>query len=123
MKVGLQDWPVGELDAIAEPGALEFRVGDADWPFRGLVVRWQGELMAFENVCPHARHPLNLSEDRFFNSEQTLLICASHGALFEPKTGSCVAGPCVGQALRKLDCRVEEGTVYVRAPHSRRTPL
>ena len=32
-----KDWRVAALDDIAEPGALEFRVGEGDWPFRGGV--------------------------------------------------------------------------------------
>ncbi len=123
MNSKLQEWRVADLESIAEPGAVEFRVGEQDWPFRGLVVRWQGEVSAYANVCPHAGHPLNIDPDRFFNRDESLLICASHGALFEPVSGDCVAGPCAGQSLRKLECRIEAGGVYVRAPDSQRTPL
>ena len=115
-----QEWAVASLDEIAEPGAIEFRVGDADWPFRGIVVRWQGKVHAYANVCAHQGHPLNLDTDRFFTPEQTLLICASHGAVFEPDTGRCIGGPCAGASLRVLKCRVEDDKVFVRAPASQR---
>jgi len=117
----LNEWPIARLDDIAEPGAMEFKVGDADWPFRGIVVRWQGETFAFANVCAHLGHPLNLETDRFFNHDATLLICLSHGALFEPDTGVCVGGPCMGAGLRALDCRVRDGKIFVRAPSSQRS--
>jgi nitrite reductase/ring-hydroxylating ferredoxin subunit len=112
------EWQVGRVQDIAEPGALEFSVGQGDWPFRGFVVRWSGQLIAYENKCPHAGHPLNFKPDGFFNLDQSLLLCSSHGAVFEPGSGECVAGPCAGSCLRMLDCREADGNVYVRAPES-----
>ena len=106
---------------LGDPDARAFGVGggveEGDWPFRGVVVQRGGEVFAYANVCPHARHPLDMLPDDFFNQDQTLLRCASHGALFVPETGECLAGPCVGERLLKLDCRCErDGTIIVRAP-------
>ena len=116
-----REWRVASLNAIEEPGALAFSLGDGDWPVRGFVVRWRGEFFAYENVCPHAGHPLNMTPQGFFNPDLSLLICSSHGAVFEPRTGECVAGPCAGAALKALECRVDdEDEIYVRAPESRR---
>ena len=110
------------LDRIAEPGALEFMVGEGAWPFRGVIVRWQGQVHAYVNVCPHQGHPLNLLPDGFFTVDKSQLLCSSHGAVFEPSTGQCTGGPCAGAQLQKLDCRVEEGHVIVRAPESQSGP-
>ena len=44
------------------------------------------------------------------------LVCSSHGALFDPASGACVAGPCTGDSLARLPCRVENERVYVVAP-------
>ena len=116
MSDSLQEWRVAAPEQVNDPGALEFKVGDGSWPFRGFVVRWQGSLYAYENVCPHAGHPLNFRPDGFFNPDRTLLICSSHGAVFAPDSGDCVAGPCAGECLKRLSCREEEGGIYVRAP-------
>lgn len=116
----MQEWSVARLDDIAEPGALEFTAGAGDWPFRGVAVRWDGKVYAYANVCPHQRHPLNLTPDGFFNPQRTLLLCASHGAVFEPATGRCIAGPCTGASLVPLECRVVDGEVRVTAPASQR---
>ena len=105
---------VARLADLADPGAREFFVGEGDWPFRGLLVQVSGRLMAYANVCPHKQHPLNLADDEFFVPGQTLLRCASHGALFEPESGLCVYGPCAGRTLRALECWVENGDVLVR---------
>lgn len=105
---------VARLTDLTDPGAREFFVGEGDWPFRGLLVQVSGRLMAYANVCPHKQHPLNLADDEFFVPGQTLLRCASHGALFEPESGLCVYGPCAGRKLRALECWVESGEIWVR---------
>lgn len=116
------DWPerpVCRLEDLPEGGAREFFVGEGDWPFRGLVLRRDGAVHAYANICPHKGHPLNLSDDDFLVGMPgggQLLRCVSHGALFVPETGLCVAGPCSGRNLQRLDCRVSEGLVMVRAP-------
>ena len=94
------EWHVARLAEIEDPGAMEFSLGEGDWPFRGFVVRWKGEIFAYENVCPHAGHPLNMIPRQFFNMDHSLLICSSHGAVFEPDSGTCVAGPCAGVGLK-----------------------
>lgn len=109
---------VAQLDDIAEPGALEFQVGEGAWPFRGMVVRWQGEVKAYANVCPHQGHPLNIKPDGFFTPDRQQLICVSHGAMFDPGTGDCTFGPCAGAQLRALECRVVDGEVWVKTPTS-----
>jgi len=117
------DYPeicVANLDDVSDPGAVEFRGSDPDWPFRGFVVRWQGGVYAYANVCAHQGHALNLEADKFFDSTKSLLICASHGALFEPETGLCVGGPCPGHSLLRLECRVADEGIYVKAPDSQR---
>ena len=116
--------PVLRLADVPDPGAREFFVGEGDWPFRGVVVRRDGAVFAYANVCPHKGHPLNLGDDDFLVEVPgggRLLRCASHGALFVPETGLCVFGPCSGRALRQLECRVEEGVVIVRAPDAHLT--
>lgn len=40
-------------------------------------------------------------------------MCSVHGALFEPGTGYCVAGPCAGRMLDKLQVVVEEEEIVV----------
>ena len=113
--------PACRLADLPDPGAREFFVGEGDWPFRGIVVRHSGAISAFVNVCPHKGHPLNLADDDFLMAVPgggELLRCASHGALFVPENGLCVFGPCSGRSLRRLECRVADGVVLVKAPSS-----
>lgn len=118
-----REWPVGSLAAIGDPGASEFRTGGGDWPFRGFVVHWKGRVYAYANSCAHLGHPLNLDPEGFFTRDRKMLLCSSHGAVFEPDTGLCVGGPCVGGRLKSLAVRVVDGQVYVIAPDSMRADI
>lgn len=90
-----------------------FTIGAGDWPLRGLVVRVGARLRGYVNRCPHAGHPLNLLPDRFLTPDGALLLCSSHGALFEKLTGYCVAGPCAGRSLTPVPLEVRSGFVMV----------
>jgi nitrite reductase/ring-hydroxylating ferredoxin subunit len=101
------------LSDIEDPGARGFTIGQGDWPLRGFVVRVGDEAHAYVNRCPHARHPLNLAPNRFLTPRGELILCSSHGALFDKRTGFCVAGPCAGQSLETVDVRIEAGFVIL----------
>ena len=94
-------------------GVHGFTIGAGDWPLRGLVVRAGAQLRGYVNRCPHAGHPLNLLPDRFLTPDGTLLLCSSHGALFEKGNGYCVAGPCAGRSLTPIALEVRDGFVLV----------
>lgn len=102
------------LHELPDPGAREFSIGEGEWPLRGFVVRYHGELRAYLNSCPHAGLPLNFKPHEFFAPHAELLQCTVHGALFEPLSGECVAGPCIGQNLRTLEVALEDGQVWLR---------
>jgi nitrite reductase/ring-hydroxylating ferredoxin subunit len=107
---------VGRIDEIEEQGCREFSSGGGDWPFRGFVVRQNDTLFAYQNVCRHVGHPLNLQANRFLTRDGKAIGCASHGGLYESQTGVCVAGPCKGQALHKLPCSICDGVIFVTVP-------
>ena len=101
---------LAELDATGSRG---FTTGEGDWPLRGFVVRASNGVAAYVNTCPHAGHPLNFRPDRFLTPERNLILCASHGALFTRDEGLCIAGPCPGQALRRVPIEVVGGYVLL----------
>jgi len=94
-------------------GVRAFTIGGGDWPLKGFVVRAGAHLRGYVNRCPHAGHPLNLLPDRFLTPDGSLLLCSSHGALFEKLTGYCVAGPCAGRSLTPVALTVRSGFVLI----------
>ncbi len=111
---------LGQLEEITDPGCREFRVGTGDWPFKGFVVRRGNEVFAYQNICRHVGHPLNWQPDRFLNEAGSLIVCASHGALYEIDSGVCISGPCPGKTLNRVPVEIKDGAVVVRAPTTQR---
>jgi nitrite reductase/ring-hydroxylating ferredoxin subunit len=109
---------VGRLDELADPGCREFEIGDGEWPFRGFVVRQGDQVFAYQNFCVHVGHQLNWTPNRFLTKDNTAIICASHGAMYEIGSGLCFAGPCKGKSLRPVEIDVRDGVVYVTGPVS-----
>ncbi|MGH8283179.1 MAG: Rieske (2Fe-2S) protein [Gammaproteobacteria bacterium] len=68
-------------------------------------------MRAYRNICPHAGNFLNWKEDAFLTRDKSLIMCSAHGALFNPASGVCVAGPCVGHALDVVPVEVQDGMV------------
>ena len=55
------------------------------------------------NLCPHAGRRLDWAPGQFLKSREGHLVCAVHGAAFELEGGTCVSGPCRGEALRTVE--------------------
>jgi nitrite reductase/ring-hydroxylating ferredoxin subunit len=104
---------VCRLTELGQDGVRAFTIGGGDWPLRGFVLRSGAQLRGYVNRCPHAGHPLNLLPDRFFTPDGALILCSSHGALFEKLTGYCVAGPCAGRSLTPVPLEVRSGFVLI----------
>ncbi|RMJ02517.1 Rieske [2Fe-2S] domain protein [Marinobacter litoralis] len=83
-------------------------------PLTGFVFLDNGTPRAYLNVCPHLGIELNWMPGRFMDADNLFIQCSTHGALFKPGTGECIAGPCQGDALTELDVREREGLIEVR---------
>ena len=51
---------------------------------------------------------LDWVEGEFFDADGQYLVCATHGARYDPVSGRCAGGPCARRGLRRLGV-VEEG--------------
>ena len=89
----------------AEPGAI---------PLTGFLFLRGEEPRAYVNQCPHLGIELNWMPGRFMDADNLFIQCSTHGALFKPDTGECIAGPCQGDALATLDLRVNGDEIQVR---------
>jgi nitrite reductase/ring-hydroxylating ferredoxin subunit len=87
-----------------------------DWPpaggeGKGFAVRYGGAAHAFVNRCPHLGVELDWQPGEFFEESGLYLICSTHGAIFEPASGQCIAGPCRGARLQAIAVEEREGQV------------
>src|SRR5581483_3643675 len=77
------------------------------------VVRRLEGVRAYVNKCPHQDSRLEFRKDRFLSADGTRVICHGHGAHFDPDTGVCTHGACLGQALEPIPTQIEYGWVWV----------
>lgn len=75
------------------------------------VIRHEGIVRAFQNRCPHLGHELDWNPGHFYDREGHVLVCASHGARYDPATGACLSGPCRGSPLQAIAVGEAQGWV------------
>ncbi len=78
----------------------------------GFVIRFDGQVYGYLNECRHVPTELDWQEGEFFDHSGLYLICATHGAAYEPESGHCVAGPCRGARLTVLQVAEQGGMIY-----------
>lgn len=84
--------------------------------FQGFVVRQGEKFYAYRNLCQHLPITLDLNDDDFFSHDKKYLQCQMHGAMYEIPTGVCIAGPCLGARLIKLELDEEGDNLVIRIP-------
>jgi nitrite reductase/ring-hydroxylating ferredoxin subunit len=89
-------------DALGPGQTAKFQLQRHGRTVPGFVVNFEGRRYAYINRCPHAGTPLDWWPNEFFTEDGRHLICATHGAVFEPRTGLCIEGPCPGARLEAL---------------------
>lgn len=99
-------------DALAERGrAVVFDVLLWGQPARAFALRVDGRVVAYLNRCAHVAAEMDWQEGEFLDLEKRYIVCAIHGATYEPASGLCVAGPCAGARLRALNVTERDGQV------------
>ena len=78
---------------------------------RAFAIRYQGQVHAYLNRCAHVPMEMDYQSNRFFDSTGHWLMCATHGAMYQPQTGACRAGPCRG-GLIKIELSELDGVVH-----------
>ena len=104
---------VCHFDELDEVEARGFDYETVDGTRSGFVVRCGDKLVAYRNVCPHAGNPLNWKPHAFLTRARDLIMCSSHGAIFDISSGKCVDGPCPGRSLTPIRTECRDGLVVV----------
>jgi nitrite reductase/ring-hydroxylating ferredoxin subunit len=89
-------------DLVDGGRAVSFDVVYAGQTCRAFAIRYRG--------LPHAYL------DRFFDDSGRWLLCATHGAVYEPDSGACAGGPCRG-GLVKIELVEHDGVVHWRSQY------
>ena len=106
-------------EALTLCNSGDLREGDVAVPFdvqyagqtcRAFAIRFEGQPHAYLNRCTHVAMEMDYQPDRFFDSTGNWLICATHGAMYQPQTGACLGGPCRG-GLARIGLEERDGVV------------
>ncbi|MDH3636929.1 MAG: Rieske 2Fe-2S domain-containing protein [Gammaproteobacteria bacterium] len=103
--------PSAELSECGLGVRFQLRIGGETIP--AFVVRYNRCARAYINRCAHLSLELDLMPGRLFNRERRYLICATHGALYDPDSGACVDGPCRGNGLIPVEVEETDGMVLL----------
>lgn len=98
------------LDEIDDPGGKGFEVEGRQPVF---VIRKDGALHGYMNVCPHQGTPLDWKPDTFLTVDKDMIQCATHWALFRIEDGHCLKGPCIGRSLTPVEIELRDGEVVL----------
>ncbi|MEQ1601709.1 MAG: Rieske 2Fe-2S domain-containing protein [Methylophilaceae bacterium] len=100
-----------ELQECAQ--GVRFALPELGERITGFVVRYNGKPYAFVNQCAHVPVELDWNQGDFFDLSKSYLVCATHGAHYEPQTGFCVMGPCKGRKLQRIETIERDNRILI----------
>ncbi|MAS00416.1 MAG: Rieske (2Fe-2S) protein [Nitrosomonadales bacterium] len=89
-----------------DPSTVKFSFLENGQDQAGFIVFFKNKYYAYKNKCQHLEVELDWDNNEFFEDEDKFIVCATHGALYEPSTGKCIFGPCQGKYLEILNLKV-----------------
>lgn len=107
-------------DLVNSAEAVAFDVNYGARSCRAFAIRYQGQVHAYLNRCAHVPMEMDYQPNRFFDSTGHWLMCATHGAMYQPQTGACRSGPCRA-GLIKIDLSELDGLVRWHTSHNLKT--
>jgi len=107
---------VARVGDLTHGTTKKFSVPRGERDAEALLVNYEGKFYAYVNRCPHVGISLDWVDNQFFTVDRRYLMCANHGAVFEPRTGECIWGPCVGAALQNLGLEIEGDKIFAQPP-------
>jgi nitrite reductase/ring-hydroxylating ferredoxin subunit len=113
----LSEWRL-PADALAPGRSAKFTLHRNGKAVEGFVINHGRRFYAYVNRCAHVGTPLDMWPNEFFTEDGCHLICATHGAVYLPDTGECIAGPCPGASLTALPVALDGKSLVVTWPEA-----
>ncbi len=105
-----------KADLLLERGrGIRFRIRMDQRIVPAFAIRFDGRVHAFLNQCAHQAVELDWQPGQFFDTDGNLLVCATHGALYDPASGACRGGRCGGRGLTPVAVEEIHGSIYLAA--------
>ena len=74
-----------------------------------ILIKYEDQVKAFLNNCPHQDVPLNEAYKIDVNPFEKTMKCSVHDAFFRIEDGLCIEGPCWDEALKEVLITVDDG--------------
>ena len=107
---------VGRVDELSHGMTKKFLLEYEGRTVEGILLNYNGRLFAYLNRCRHIPLSMDWVDNHFFTEDKRYLICANHGATYEPTTGECVWGPCYGAFLQGVPLEISGDQVVAFCP-------
>jgi nitrite reductase/ring-hydroxylating ferredoxin subunit len=79
---------------------------------RAFALRFEGRPVAYVNRCAHVPAEMDWQPGEFLDDSREWIICSIHGAIYDPRTGECMGGPCMRSRLIEVPVAERDGKVY-----------
>ncbi len=99
-------------DLVDGGRAWLWNVRERGLPVRAFALRHAGRPVAYLNRCAHVPTEMDWLPGEFFDADCRLIVCALHGATFDPADGRCIGGPCRGGRLTAVRVAERDAQVY-----------
>jgi nitrite reductase/ring-hydroxylating ferredoxin subunit len=117
LPIDFESWQsLGADEQLINGGlGLRFEINDlkTGQKLSAFLIKYDEQYYAYLNQCAHIAMEMDWQAGQFFDADGQRLICATHGAIYDPETGLCVGGPCHGAHLKSIPLRHFNHTLYV----------
>src|SRR5271169_4944154 len=108
--------PVARTDELVPGRTRKFVLRCNGRDVEAFVLNHGGAFYAYVNRCCHIPMTMDWVDNQFLTDDHAHIQCATHGALYEPASGACVAGPPLGQRLTPVPLLVRDGAIFAACP-------
>jgi nitrite reductase/ring-hydroxylating ferredoxin subunit len=108
--------PVAQVGEVAPGHTKKFVVFVEGRETECFLVNYGGRYFAYVNRCRHVPMTMDWIDNQFLTEDGRYVLCATHGAAYEPETGECIFGPPCGKFLARVPLSIEEDQIFANQP-------